>query len=144
MLKTIFKKFFGKESKEDIAEEKSKKEFQQKLEKFYSFFGTIIERVQNEYYTIKEKCQNLRETNYDLGLAHLEKENFKDAIFRFKIIIRFWPDFYDAYYQLAYCYAIVKKYQKSKKILEELLQKQPNYPSRAQELLTYINQASQQ
>jgi len=107
--------------------------------KAFEFASNKIDELRNEYLLIKEKTSNLLQTNYELGLRHIEKGNLSDAIFRFRFIKFFWPEFYDAYYLLAYCLYIDRKFVKSKEIIVLLLEKQPNYDKRAVDLLEKIN-----
>ena len=79
------------------------------------------------------------ETNYSLGLKHLDKGNVSDAIFRFRFVKRFWPECFDAHYQLAYALTLNKRPFEARKILTELLKKKPDYNIKAQELLDKIN-----
>jgi tetratricopeptide (TPR) repeat protein len=141
MFGRIFKKLIGKSEKKETGGEKLAVTLRQKSGKFSDFLGEKFQAIQNEFYTIRAKCENLRETNYNLGLKHLEKGNLSDAIFRFRFIKKFWPDLLDARYQLAYCLVLKKKPFEAKKILEELFAQNPNYDSKAKELLDDINAA---
>ena len=96
---------------------------------------SIAQKIQD----VKTKVSNLLETNYNLGLKHLEKGNISDAIFRFRFIKKFWPEHFDAYYQLAYSLTLNKRPFEAKKILTELLVKKPDYDPKAQDLLDKIN-----
>lgn len=138
------KKFLGFSKKEDPKNSEGSnndisKTLRNKSEKFSIFLANSFDRVKDEIFSIREKCQNLRETNFDLGMLHLENGNIPEAIFRFRIIKKFWPDFYDAYFQLAYSLAVNDKVAEAKKVLEELLSKDPNYDPIAQELLDHLN-----
>ena len=50
-----------------------------------------------------------------------------------------WPDYEDARFFLAYCLTLNNKKIEAKKILEELLQQNPSYDHKAQDLLNDIN-----
>lgn len=107
-----------------------------------SFVDLIVQKSQeakDEFFVIKEKLNNLLETNYQLGLKHLQNDHLNEAIFRFRFIKKFWPDHLDSYYQLAYCLALKNKFEKSKKVLEELIAKDPNYGDHVTELLNMMN-----
>lgn len=142
MLKNIVQKFVsGKKNKQDKktgAEAASN--LKQTAGKFSNFIDQKLELIQKEFFIIKEKCQDLRETNFNLGVKHLENGKLPEAIFRFRLIKKIWPDFYDAYYELAYCLVLHEKPHKAKKILEELLQRKPDYDPVAQNLLNHLNQ----
>lgn len=109
-------------------------------EKFSEFLEKKFHSAQEEFFSIKEKCQNLQETNYKLGLKHLEKGNLSEAIFRFRLIKKFWPNSFDSYYYLAYSLALKGKLAAAKEILTELLIKNPDFDPKARELLDHINQ----
>ncbi len=110
-----------------------------KLENIFHFGNKKIQESKEELIVIKHKFNNLLETNYNLGLTHLENGYLGDAIFRFKFIIKFWPQHYDSYYQLAYCLILKNKFPQAKKILENLLDKKPDYDQKAYDLLKRIN-----
>jgi len=144
MFGRIFKKLTGKSDKVENTGAKFGAKLRQKAAEFNTFVSDRVQLVQDEFFTIRSKCGNLRETNYNLGLKHLEKGNLSDAIFRFRFIKKFWPDLFDAYYQLAYCLVLNKESQKAKLILEELLQKKPDFDSKAKDLLERINSGTTQ
>ena len=124
---------------EDLSSDLAK-DLREKSGKFSQLINEGIYFIQDEYFSIREKCQNLRQTNFDLGIRHLENGALSEAIFRFRLIKKFWPDYFDAYYQLAYCLALDEKIAAAKKVLVELLAKDPEYDPIAQELLTHLNQ----
>lgn len=112
---------------------------QKKAEGFADFIKSRIQETRDEFGDVRAKMSNLLETNYNLGLKHLEKGNISDAIFRFRFVKKFWPKCFDAYYQLAYALTINKRPFEARKILTELLKKKPDYNIKAQELLDKIN-----
>lgn len=112
----------------------------QKANNLFLFVKNKAQETKSEFGDIKSKMSNLLETNYNLGLRHLEKGNISDAVFRFRFIKKFWPDCFDAYYYLAYSLALNKRPFEAKKILNELLIKKPDYDSKATDLLNKINQ----
>ncbi len=140
MIGNIFKKLLGFKKADKKSEEESKVAavLQVKAEKLSSFLDEKFQLLQSEFSTIRAKCKNLRETNYNLGVMHLEKGNLSDAIFRFRFVKKFWPDLFDTYYQLAYCLVLNQKPLEAKKILEELLIKNPDYNPKARDLLERI------
>ncbi|MBP7710520.1 MAG: tetratricopeptide repeat protein [Rickettsiales bacterium] len=113
----------------------------EKSEQFSKFLGSSLNEASKEYFTIKEKCKDLHYTNFDLASRHLEKGNLSEAIFRFRFVKKFWPNDFDAYYQLAYCLVLKNKPEKAKEVLEELLKLNPNYNPIAKELLEHLNKA---
>ncbi len=141
MFKIVKKMIVGTPS--DKKEEENKVTLIQKIQEkafgLIDFFQSKIQETKEEFGDVKSKVSNLLETNYNLGLKHLEKGNISDAVFRFRFIKKFWPECFDAYYQLAYSLALNKRPYEAKKILTELLIKKPDYDAKAQELLDKIN-----
>jgi hypothetical protein len=78
------------------------------------------------------------ETNYKIGMFHLSRGNLWDAAFRFKIIKKFWPDKLEPQYQYAYCLVLQNMNGCAIQLLNEILEKDPNY-TEARELLNKIN-----
>lgn len=144
MIGGIFKKLVGKTDKNENAGARLATKLRDKSEKFSNFLGDKFEQAKNEILEVRAKCSNLRETNYRLGLKHLEKGNLSDAIFRFRFIKKFWPDLFDAQYQLAYCLILDNKAIEAKQELEELLSRQPNFDPKARDLLEHINSSLEQ
>lgn len=144
MFKILKKIIIGKsEDKNNIQDIENNVSIVQKIhdkaQGFASFFKTKIQETKDEFGDVRAKLSNLLETNYNLGLKHLEKGNISDAIFRFRFIKKFWPECYDAYYQLAYSLTLNNRPFEAKKILTQLLAKKPDYDLKAQELIDKIN-----
>lgn len=134
--KLLFKK---SEKKQEKKPEKSlATSLREKSQELSSSVFDRIDVMKSELFTMKEKCGNLLETNYNLGLKHIEKGNLSDAIFRFRFIKKFWPEHQDSLYHLAYCLVLNKKPEEAKKILEELIAKNPQHEL-GRELLDLIN-----
>lgn len=143
MIGKIFKKLLGKSGKKEGVEgEVSSSSFHEKAGKVQQFLEDKFELAHEEFYVIKKKLENLRETNYNQGLKYLEKGDVKDAVFRFRIITKFWPELLDAHYQLAYSLMLNNKPEKAKVVLRTLLQRHPDYDPKAQELLNKIENTS--
>lgn len=138
----IFKKFRKKKEQPKKVGEKLAIKLRDNSDKLTKFLGEKIDAAQNEFFSIKDKCGNLKETNYKLGLKHLEKGNLSEAIFRFRITKKFWPQCFDAYYQLAYSLTLKKKYREANEVLKELLLKDSSYNAKAQELLEHLKKLS--
>jgi tetratricopeptide (TPR) repeat protein len=111
---------------------------------FIDFVAKKTNELKEEFFVVKDKLNNLLETNYQLGLKHLKNDHLNEAIFRFRFIKKFWPDHLDSYYQLAYCLVLKNEFNKSKKVLEELIAKNPNYGDHVKELLDMMNAAQGQ
>lgn len=75
-----------------------------KIENAVNFLSDKAKVLVSESKVIVEKLHDLHQTNYDLGMVQLEKGNLNEAIFRFKIVRKFWPQNYDAQLKLIYCY----------------------------------------
>ncbi len=141
MIKKLLKKLFGIKS-EGREESKLSNMLHEKSSKLQKFFEDKSDFIHQEYYVIKKKLENLRETNYNQGLKYLEKGDVRDAIFRFRIVHKFWPDLLDAHYQLAYALMLNNKPHKARMILQDLLHNHPDYDSKARELLSRIENTS--
>jgi tetratricopeptide (TPR) repeat protein len=115
--------------------EKNNKKNYGVIDKVGNFFEKSLAFAIVEYRIIKDKLQDLSQTNYNLGLQHLDIGNIKEATFRFKITKRFWPHNYDAYYQLIYCLILSHKFEAAQKVIDELLQKNPSYKPKIDQLL---------
>ena len=139
MLRFIYNKITKKkkERKPNNAENVAKG-LRDKSQIFSEFLSKKFDNIIAESKLIKLKSKNLEETNFKLGRMHIEKGNIKEASFRFFLITKFYPNNYDAKYELSYCYALRKKYAKSQKILEIILKKYPNYSKKALGLLENV------
>ncbi len=144
MFGIIKKAFFKEKTPQDLNQNSAqvitaKEQFSDKVNKISGFFVDKYNEAINEAKTIKNKLGNLSEVNYKLGLKHLENGNLSDAIFRFRFINKMWPENQDAYYYLAYCLYLKKQNYKARLKLEELLRINPNYDSKAADLLEKID-----
>jgi len=135
----ILKKFRKKDDQPKQIGEKLAVKLRKNSEKLSKFLEEKFSSAQDEFFIIKDKCGNLKETNYKLGLKHLEKGNLSEAIFRFRITKKFWPQCFDAYYHLAYSLTLKQKYHEAKEVLQELLVKNSSYDIKAKELLGLLN-----
>ena len=139
MIGLLIKKVFFKKAEKSEKEKKTLiNSLGEKSKQISNAFEEKIEEVKDELLTMKEKLGNLLETNYNLGLFHLENGNLSDATFRFRFIKKFWPNHHDSFFQLAYCLVLGKKTSEARKILIELLSKDPNH-QQGQELLKLID-----
>jgi len=150
MIQKAFKTIFGKKKVHDKKEgpEKLAVSLKNRSQQFGSFLVKFLNDSVIEYNSIREKCKNLQNTNYELGLKHLENNNVDEAIFRFKITKKFWPNCHNANYQLAYCYSLIEKYYKAEPILNEIIAKnlsneEFSFNQEARDLLEHIKQISQ-
>ena len=120
MLGGFLKKiFFGKYDKQKNTGEKFGSTLQKKSQEIYEVANKKYNQGIEEFFSIKKKLKNLLETNYALGMKHLEKGNLSDAIFRFRFIKRFWPHHYQTYYQLAYCLFLDNNPQEAEEVLKK-------------------------
>ena len=128
---------FHKNRDEDSNSDKSLKNLIfSKFNSFTSFFSNQVKSAFGEYKLIRKKMKDLSSTNYNLGMKHLDSGNVSEATFRFKITKKFWPNNYDAYYQLIYCFILSNKIEKAKVVAKELLIKKPNYKDKVEKLLS--------
>ncbi len=107
--------------------------------KLVDISDNISNLINKEISDIAQKTKDLKKTNHDLALKHLKKGNISEASFRFWIMTKFWPDYYDAYYERAYCLYIENKISKSRKVLEVLLKKNSHLQQKAQELMDKLD-----
>ena len=129
MFKYLFLKALGKKTPKEIKNEEFANKVHQGATKFLAIINDLISRVGDEVVSIRKKCNNLKETNFKLGLSHIEKGNLADASLRFTIIIRFWPDFKEAYYQKARVCMLQNNPEMAKLVIDKLLNKFPDYQS---------------
>jgi hypothetical protein len=139
MIKYLINKALGKESSKEASSTEIASKIKKNIGNFSEFLSEKKELAEKEFYSIKEKSKNLVETNYKLGISHLEKGNLSDASFRFFIMTKFWPKFYEAHYQLAYITMLRDKPYKAKKILDNLIAKNAELDPKFYELLEKIN-----
>ncbi len=130
--------FFRKKTTKENLPSKIGNSLNQNLSKFFANFGSWIELFQTELHVVIAKCKNLQETNYNLGLKHLNNGRIAEATFRFRFTKKFWPECYEAYYQLAYCFTLDNRLEEAKITLEELLSKKPDH-EKAKDLLNNVN-----
>ena len=57
------------------------------------------------------------------------------------MVKKFWPDNYEACYQLAYCLILANKFNKAEQIIDELLKAKPDYRGKVEELINSIKNA---
>jgi hypothetical protein len=139
MIKFLVNKALGKKSEKEEKSDKIASKIKENVKNFSGFLSEKTDLALKEYASIKEKSKNLVETNYKLGISHLEKGNLSDASLRFFIMTKFWPKFYEAHYQLAYILILKDKPLKAKKVLEEVIAKNAEIDPKFQELLNEIN-----
>jgi thioredoxin-like negative regulator of GroEL len=126
---------FKKKEVPKKAEKQSKlKYLEGKFNQAADFFGTLPEKIMGEYEMIRKKSQNLSKTNYDLGMRHLQNGNVKEAIFRFKIIKKFWPENYQARLQLITCLLMDNQKHEAKQIAQEFIKEKPEFKQKLQEI----------
>jgi hypothetical protein len=139
MIKFLINKALGKKSEKEQKTEKIASKIKDNVKSFSGFLSEKTDLALKEYASIKEKSKDLVETNYKLGISHLEKGNLNDASLRFFIMTKFWPQFHEAYYQLAYVLILKEKPLKAKKVLEDVISKNAELDPKFQDLLNEIN-----
>ena len=98
----------------------------------------LIESFKDEFNTILSKISNLEQSNIKLAHYHKNKGDIKEAIFRLKIVIRFWPNNDEAKYLLALCYYEQKDHQKAKNIINKISLNDENLAKKIRELTLKI------
>jgi hypothetical protein len=128
MIGSLFRKILGINQKQTNSEKAIEAKVNG-VKKFANHIANLgnsaLGKISDEYHLVVSKCKNLLETNYKLGMKHLEAGNLSDAIFRFRFIKKFWPEFYEGQYRLAYCLMLKEKEFEAKQILVELLERDP-------------------
>jgi len=108
-----------------------------------SFFNKVFDYKKQLLLSIKEnkeKLRNLIETNYKLGLYHLNANNLNDAAFRFRLVLYFEPTHYKALYNLAKCLIAKKKTVSAAEKLKLALKLKTDF-AEAQYLLSTIDKS---
>lgn len=59
------------------------------IRNFPSWYKGKVWQLINYFIDIKYKIMHIKETNFNLGLSHLKKNNLNDALLRFKIVEKF-------------------------------------------------------
>lgn len=125
--------------------EQVNKQTASRQEKSLSFIGFIISVIKDLHIIIKdmwhwlrnakqniplirEKLDDLPDTNYNLALDHLENGAFNDAMLRLRIVIKLEPDHFMAHYNLGICLLQSGNKEKAIESLREALRLQPGMP----------------
>jgi|GEM_PF-2426661 len=105
----------------------------QKIKEVASYIsrkGGLPKLLSDQALVFKKKCaetylkmQDLKKTNFELGIFHFRKGNFRDAILRFRLLLFFVPDYSpDIYYYLGRCYGEREQYAQAKQYLSRYLE----------------------
>lgn len=108
-----------------------------------SFFNKLVDYKKQLLLSLKEskeKLKNIIETNYKLGLYHLNANNLNDASFRFRLVLYFEPTHYNALYNLAKCLIAKKKTTSAVEKLKLALKLKTDF-TEAQYLLSTIDRS---
>lgn len=92
-----------------------------------------------ECHVARKKLKNLPQTNYNLGIYHIDRCNMSDAKMRFFFVTKLDPRMALAHYHLARCHLFNLEYNKAKKCLEHALALDKNLEG-ARYRLQQINQ----
>lgn len=76
--------------------------------------SNMMSSVSDNIIMFRERLSNLRQTNIDLAMHHYNSGNLKDAVFRFKMIKRFYKDYPYSDYYLGRCYLEMNNTAKAK------------------------------
>jgi tetratricopeptide (TPR) repeat protein len=91
----------------------------------------------SEIKIMKEKLGDLERTNFDLGVRRMKEKHFGEAIFRFKIVKKFWPKNKEAYLKLIECLMIKNKKEDAIKVAEDLFVIDSSYKDKVKKILAY-------
>lgn len=94
---------------------------------FFWFILNIPNLIKKQYHRFLQDCHNLKyniknfaEANINLGIYHVNNENYNDAIFRFKLVDRFFkPNDPLVHYWLGWAYFLKKNYNQALVHLEK-------------------------
>jgi predicted TPR repeat methyltransferase len=90
------------------------KSFKNHLLSLPSIFRAQVVNTKDNFIKLQYKLHNLAESNIDLGIYHLRCHHYNDAIFRFKMVDKFFdPDNKEANYWLSWTYFMKKDYKKA-------------------------------
>ena len=79
-----------------------------------TFIKNQIQWLKNEFVTLREKLKNVSASNMKLGIFHLRSGNYRDAIFRFKLVEKYLdPNNKSACYWLGWVYFLKQDYKNS-------------------------------
>jgi len=84
---------------------------------------------------MKKKMRNLEKTNFDLGLKRMQENEIWEAIFRFRLVKKFWPKNKEAYIKLIECLMIKGKKEKAQKVAKELIIIDSSYHDKINKIL---------
>lgn len=74
------------------------------------------------FFTALDKLKNLSNTNYELGVFHINNGNMNDAKMRFLFAIKLNPDFALSYYNLGRCYLFDLSFDKAKEAFAKAIE----------------------
>ena len=92
---------FKKKKKQVIAKDKEKAG--KALSSLYRSFCRKITSLPDEFQSMREKSKDLAKTNTELGFSYLQQGHINDAVFRFKMALRFNKEYAPAFYGLGSC-----------------------------------------
>lgn len=88
---------------------------------------------------MSKKSKNLADSNFKLGKKYYRQGHYSEAAFRFSILIKFWPEYFEGYFMLAKSLLAQNKFKKAEKTLNKLVRRKPAFKNRAIELLYESN-----
>jgi predicted TPR repeat methyltransferase len=91
----------------------------------------ILKQKFNDFLTecsqSKDKLKDIPGTNYNLGLAHMQRGNIEDAVLRFRMVIFLTPENIGARYYLARCLLLLGEEENAKEQFNLVLKSQADY-----------------
>lgn len=93
-------------------------------------FSKQIQKWQDELLILwgkRYKFRDIVKSNYELGQLHYERENFSDAVLRFKLVVWLDPNRADGWYSLGLSQIAVGKKTDAIKALNKALRLKPDW-----------------
>ncbi len=91
-------------------------------------FNEFKKYLATEIAEMKEKLKDVPGTNYNLGLYHLKKGNIRDAIMRFKFVLKLNNNNAFAHYYLAQALFLLNKNAEANEHIKQALALKSNWP----------------
>lgn len=90
----------------------------------------FIKKIPHTVKTYRAKLQNLGETNLNLAIYHYQNRNLNDAIFRFKVVEKYFPNLAnnDFNYYMGRCYLEKGNAEEAEKYLNDYLKNIKTHP----------------
>lgn len=91
---------------------------------FSEILRDYVEGVKSELGSLKDRVHDLKGTNYSLGMMHYKSGNMTDALLRFKMLKKFYPEMIELDYLIGRAYIENSEDVKAKPFIESYLKSQ--------------------